>query len=137
MIPNSGAESSGVDPPGSRQRDISAEPAARGVTVLPTEGLLEQILSASSDEGGIESIPEPLMRHLKKVARDLAGESFSLDPVLVRRVSVFTQKVRGLSAERLDSLARSVAGSLYDDINSRERVENLWDALRKLASHEE
>lgn len=143
MIPNSGAESSGGDPPGSRQRDVPAasaarsESAARAGSVSPTDGLLEQILSASSDEGGVESIPEPLMRQLKQVAGELAEEVFSLDPVMIRLVSVFTGRVRGLSGESLDRLARSVAGSLYDDINSRERVEKMWDALKRLASHEE
>lgn len=137
MIPNSGAESTGVDPSGSGSRNVAAESPARGGAAVPTEGLLEQILSASSDEGGIETIPEPLIGQLKLVARELAGEPFSLDPVLIRLVSVFTERVRGLSAERLDRLARSVAGSLYDDISSRERVEKLWDALKRLAAHEE
>lgn len=133
MEPNSGADSSGRNAAQSTHQQDRSAPSESNPS--GQDGLLEQILSATSDEKST-TLSASTTRELTEVARELNAEPFCLDPVLIRLVRVFSSQLKGLSAARSAQLERSVAGSLYDDVSSRERAEKLWEHLKKLASDE-
>jgi hypothetical protein len=67
---------------------------------------------------------------LIQLGRDLESFDFCLEPVLVSMVAKILSDVRGLCDSEMGRLRDSVASSLYDNIQSRERLQRLWEQLK-------
>lgn len=118
--------------PQSSERDASAARPAVGAHML------EQILSLTSGDtpqaGFVEATD---VQAVTDVARQLAGQPFSLEPVAVELVHAMLLaqfRKAGLSSSALRAMAEQLAATLYDDPASRQRLEALWIGLTQQQS---
>lgn len=70
---------------------------------------------------------------LIQLGRDLESFDFCFEPVLVSMVAEILSDVRGLCDSEMGKLRDSVASSLYDNIQSRDRLQRLWEQLKSSA----
>jgi len=114
--------------------DLPAQPAA-GSSDAPAVGsqmldqILELALGGSPQAGFVE--PDDVTA-LRKVARQLAGKSFGLEPVVVELIHAVLQlqfDKAGIPSATVHAMARQIATTLYDDPSARARLEALWAGL--------
>ena len=95
--------------------------------------MLDQILELTSGgeprAGFVEAADVAAMR---EVANALAGQPFSLEPVVVELIHAVLElqfHKAGIPSATVRQMARHVATTLYDDPQARERLEILWSRL--------
>ena len=67
---------------------------------------------------------------LIQLGRNLENYDFCFEPVLVSMVEVILTGIGGLCDAEMGKLRASVASSLYDNTQSRERLQRLWEQLK-------
>ena len=112
-------------PPGTCFKSSDIDNENPSMHVVNSQPLLDWM---TNRVGTQEILPEAL--HLMQLGRDLEGHDFCFEPVLVSMVAVMLSKVGGLCDSEMSKLRTSVANSLYDNIESRERVRRLWEQLK-------
>lgn len=75
-----------------------------------------------------------LSLRLLQVGRDLREVDFCFEPVLLAMVSAAIEMVEGLSEAKKRMLVESVARSLFENVESRERLQRLWMQLKSSES---
>ena len=91
------------------------------------DAILHQTRLSSSTEDA-----SPLDLTLAEVAKQHAGESLSLDPIVCELVSAVLRSLwdqPSAGEASWDPMVREVAVSLYNDPPSRERLEAFWTKL--------
>lgn len=110
--------------------DLPAKPAqepAVGSEML--DQILELALGGAPQAGFVE--PEDVTA-MRKVAKNLAGQSFALEPVVVELIHAVLQlqfQKAGIPSATVHAMARQIATTLYDDPSARARLEALWAGL--------
>lgn len=114
------------DLPAKSAEKSAAEPAV-GSQML--DQILELALGGAPQAGFVE--PEDVTA-MRKVAKSLAGHSFSLEPVVVELIHAVLQiqfQKAGIPSATVHAMARQIATTLYDDPSARARLEALWAGL--------
>ena len=114
------------DLPAKPAEESSAEPAV-GSEML--DQILELALGGAPQAGFVEPDDVTAMR---KVAKSLAGHSFSLEPVVIELIQAVLQlqfQKAGIPSATVQAMARQIATTLYDDPSARARLEALWAGL--------
>ena len=118
------------EPFGSRP-EIPEESAAESAP--PDASLLESVLRQTEAMTDADEPPSRAeMEAVEEVARRLAGEPFSLDPVAVELVSAMLLVQYGSqwnSPGLWRVVSERIARSIFESPPSRERMERLWDRL--------
>ena len=89
----------------------------------------QPLLDRMTNQFGTSVIQQSTL-NLIQLGRDLESFDFCFEPVLVSMVAEILSDVRGLCDSEMGKLRDSVASSLYDDIQSRERLQRLWEQLK-------
>lgn len=95
--------------------------------------MLDQILELASGGSLRAGFVEPDdVLAMREVAKTLAGEPFTLEPVaveLIRAVLNVQFQKAGIPPATVEAMARQIAATLCDDPSARQRLEALWVAL--------
>ena len=91
--------------------------------------VLERVISATKADSKRSECDVALRRKLIAVATQFSGQELVLDPILVSLVDAVTGVIRPLTADQRSVMCRAVARTLYDDSESRARLERLWHSL--------
>ena len=92
--------------------------------------VLEQVISASRGNAAVSVHDMALRQQLDAVAPRFSGCDLALDPILVSLVDAVTSRLRHLTAQQRSAMCQAVARTLYDDSESRSRLERLWHSLK-------
>jgi hypothetical protein len=126
----SSAFNRGDSRPAPQSESPAKEPAAE-----PAVGarMLDQILAlmagGSPEAGFVE--PDDL-RAIREVAKNLAGQPFSRDPVVSDLIHAILQvqfQKAQIPSTSVRAMAQYIANTLYDDPPSRQRLETMWASL--------
>lgn len=105
---------------------------------LPDKNLLDQILTETAlGELSDDKYSTEDMRLLREVAARYSASAFDLEPVAVELVrAVVGEPFRELlgGQDEWCAMTREIAQTLFDDPQSRQRLESLWNRLRGAAS---
>jgi hypothetical protein len=92
--------------------------------------VLEQVVSATNTGNDSPSRDVALRRRLEQVAARLGDQVLTVDPVLVSLLDAVNDRIRFLTPQEKLAMNQTVAKTLYDDSESRVRLERLWHSLR-------
>ena len=93
-------------------------------------GALERIVTATDREAIPSQSNQNLRERFHAVARKFADKELCIEPVLASLVTAVTGRFSALSLAQHNSMSRAVAVTLYEDAESRLRLERLWHQLR-------
>ncbi|MEO2019054.1 MAG: hypothetical protein ABGZ53_32315 [Fuerstiella sp.] len=96
--------------------------------------VLEQVVSATNTGNDSSSQDVTLRRRLEDVAARLGDQELTVDPVLVSLLDAVNDRFRFLTPQEKLAMNQTVAKTLYDDSESRVRLERLWHSLRRRTS---
>ena len=95
--------------------------------------LLESVLRQTAQMADLDEPPSRVeMEAVEEVGRRLAGHPFALDPVVVELVGAMLLVQYGSqwnSPGLWRVVSERIAGRIFEDPLSRERMERLWDRL--------
>jgi len=119
----------------SPQRSSSAADSAGPVSssdIIAGE-LLEHVIAATATSAAGELLKPTgdVAIRLTTVARRYPGQQLCTVPVIESLVDAVTSDIPFLSAEQRTTMNRTVAHTLYADVDTRSRVERLWNSLRQ------
>ena len=121
-----------TDPSESSGADTSNRPYRAGDST--SRRVLEDVFKQTAALYSLEQGSDPAdLEPLLEVARRLRGIPFQLEPVLVELVRATLRrqlKVAWQSDEQLAAVADRVARSLYENPETQERLNALWERLR-------
>ena len=96
--------------------------------------LLETVITATATSAADELLKpasEITSRRLITVAQQHLGQELCTVPVLEAMVSTVTDDIPFLSTDQRTAMNQAVAHTLYADVDTRSRLERLWNSLRQ------
>lgn len=91
---------------------------------------LELIVTATDRELIATPTDQKLRQTFHAVARKFSDKELCVEPVLASLVSAVTGRFSHLSLAQHNSMSLAVAATLFEDAESRLRLERLWHRLR-------
>ena len=107
----------------------SGSGSGKGEAPLDFAEVLKQVISAAKTDAEGSAQDLALRRRLRDVAVRFSGQELTLNPVLVALVDVVNTRCGNLTADQRSKLNQAVARTVYDDTESRARLEQLWHSL--------
>ena len=111
--------------------DTSDEPVESAPALAD---VLEQVVSATNTRDNASAQDAALRRRLEEVAARLGDQELTVDPVLVSLLDSVNDRFRFLTPQEKQAMNQTVARTLYEDSESRVRLERLWHSLRRRTS---
>ncbi len=114
---------------------VDSDPSDTSEDLAPAlADVLEQVVSATNTSNNSSPRDVALRRRLEEVAAGLGDQELTADPVLVSLLDAVNERFRFLTPPEKLAMNQTVAKTLYDDSESRIRLERLWHSLRKRTS---
>lgn len=96
--------------------------------------LLDTIVNASGANGESPVADPDLQQQLQHVATSHAGQPLTLSPVLTSIIEIIARRFGVLTENQRSLMVTDVARTLYDDSESRNRLERLWKSLQEASA---